>query len=58
MTRMPFAHGRLLVDMGPGAGSHGGDGGRPGHAGRRHAVRPTALTGQYLTGHRQIDVPK
>mgnify|MGYP003147898801 FL=1 len=46
-----------LVDMGPGAGIHGG-----------HVVaadvpdkvmaNPDSLTGQYLTGYRQIDIPK
>ncbi|MEQ8709011.1 MAG: excinuclease ABC subunit UvrA [Rhodospirillales bacterium] len=47
----------FLVDMGPGAGIHGG-----------HVVaadvpdkviaNPDSLTGQYLAGYRQIDVPK
>ena len=46
-----------LVDMGPGAGVHGG------HVVARGApeevmASPDSLTGQYLTGTRQIPVPK
>ncbi|MBI3451727.1 MAG: excinuclease ABC subunit UvrA [Rhodospirillales bacterium] len=46
-----------LVDMGPGAGVHGGKvvaAGTPDEV-MRH---PDSLTAQYLTGFRQIDVPK
>ena len=45
-----------IVDMGPGAGIHGGE---VVAAGRPDAVlaNPASLTGQYLTGLRQIPVP-
>ncbi|GAB5469756.1 MAG: excinuclease ABC subunit UvrA [Rhodospirillales bacterium] len=45
-----------LVDMGPGAGVHGGE--VVAH-GLPEAVmaNPTSLTGQYLTGQRQIPIP-
>jgi excinuclease ABC subunit A len=45
-----------VVDMGPGAGRHGGvvvASGPPDHI-RSHA---SSLTGQYLSGQRQVDVP-
>jgi excinuclease ABC subunit A len=46
-----------VVDMGPGAGEHGGQivaQGTPEEI--RHA--PHSLTGQYLAGHRQIPIPE
>ena len=46
-----------VVDLGPGAGEHGGDivaEGTP----REIARRPTSLTGQYLNGKRAIPVPE
>lgn len=46
-----------LVDMGPGAGAHGGHvvaQGTPEDV----MANPASLTGQYLTGMRQIEVPK
>jgi excinuclease ABC subunit A len=46
-----------IVDMGPGAGRHGGEviaAGKPDEVLRN----PKSLTGQYLTGFRRIDVPK
>ncbi|HYB09478.1 MAG TPA: excinuclease ABC subunit UvrA [Alphaproteobacteria bacterium] len=46
-----------IVDMGPGAGRHGGDviaAGKPDEVLRN----PKSLTGQYLTGFRRIEVPK
>ncbi len=46
-----------VVDMGPGAGEHGGKvvaQGAPGEV----MANPESLTGQYLTGMRQIEVPK
>jgi excinuclease ABC subunit A len=45
-----------LVDLGPGAGEHGGHviaAGPPGKV----AKDPASLTGQYLSGKRQIEVP-
>ncbi|HEY8190548.1 MAG TPA: excinuclease ABC subunit UvrA, partial [Micavibrio sp.] len=45
-----------LIDMGPGAGTHGGDivaSGRP----EQVMKNPASLTGQYLNGHRSIAVP-
>ena len=45
-----------LVDMGPGAGAHGGQiiaQGRPGEV----MAHPDSLTGQYLSGAREIPVP-
>jgi excinuclease ABC subunit A len=45
-----------LVDLGPGAGEHGGyvvAEGKPGDV----AADPASLTGQYLAGQRLIDVP-
>ncbi|MEM7224079.1 MAG: excinuclease ABC subunit UvrA [Pseudomonadota bacterium] len=46
-----------LIDMGPGAGRHGGE---VVAAGQPAAVlrTPASLTGQYLTGMRQIEVPR
>jgi len=46
-----------LVDMGPGAGVHGG---RVVAAGppERVIANPASLTGQYLTGMKQVPVPK
>ncbi|HEX6979402.1 MAG TPA: excinuclease ABC subunit UvrA [Alphaproteobacteria bacterium] len=46
-----------LIDMGPGAGIHGG---KVVAAGTPEAVQrnPASLTGQYLTGFKQIPVPK
>lgn len=46
-----------LIDIGPGAGIHGGNviaSGTP----KQVMASPKSLTGQYLTGMRQIDVPK
>ena len=46
-----------VVDMGPGAGVHGGmvvAAGTP----EEIMASPESLTGQYLVGHRQIQVPK
>jgi len=46
-----------LIDMGPGAGSRGGQimsQGRP----EEVASDPTSLTGQYLSGQKQIEVPR
>ena len=45
-----------LVDMGPGAGEHGGHVVAEGTA-EEIARVPESLTGQYLAGTRQIDVP-
>jgi len=45
-----------VVDMGPGAGRHGGRvvaEGRPAEI----AANPASLTGQYLSGKRRIDIP-
>jgi excinuclease ABC subunit A len=45
-----------IVDLGPGAGEHGGHviaAGTPDEI----AAEPASLTGQYLSGKRQIDVP-
>jgi excinuclease ABC subunit A len=45
-----------LVDLGPGAGEHGGHviaAGTP----KEVAKNPSSLTGQYLSGKRQIEVP-
>ena len=45
-----------LVDLGPGAGEHGGHviaAGTPAEV----AKDPASLTGQYLSGKRQIEVP-
>src|SRR5690606_7698739 len=45
-----------VVDMGPGAGEHGGRvvaQGRPDEV----AANPESLTGQYLSGKRRIEVP-
>ena len=41
-----------VVDMGPGAGEHGGQRGRAGHAAARSRRTPESLTGQYLSGTR------
>ena len=44
-----------LVDMGPGAGIHGGQvvaSGTP-----EQVMKAPSLTGQYLTGFRQIEIP-
>ncbi len=46
-----------LVDMGPGAGEHGGHVVAQGTAAEVEAV-PESLTGQFLAGTRVIDVPK
>jgi len=46
-----------VVDMGPGAGEHGGHivaSGTP----EEVCAHPDSLTGQYLSGRRQIEVPK
>jgi excinuclease ABC subunit A len=46
-----------LVDLGPGAGEHGGHviaAGTP----KEVAKNPSSLTGQYLSGKRQIEVPE
>ena len=45
-----------LVDMGPGAGVHGGRGHCAGQL--EHVLDdPNSLTGQYLSGRRQIEIP-
>jgi excinuclease ABC subunit A len=46
-----------LVDMGPGAGTHGGEVVAAG-APERVFQAPNSVTGQYLTGLRQIAVPR
>ena len=46
-----------LVDLGPGAGEHGGhviSEGTP----KQVEADPASLTGQYLAGQRQIEVPE
>jgi len=45
-----------VVDMGPGAGTHGGEVVVAGPLGRVEA-HPSSLTGQYLTGARRIEIP-
>jgi excinuclease ABC subunit A len=45
-----------VVDMGPGAGVHGGRSGGAGNAGDIMA-HPESLTGAYLSGQRKIAVP-
>ncbi len=47
-----------LIDMGPGAGEHGGHVVAEGTAERGHARRPESLTGQFLAGTRRIEVPR
>ena len=51
-----IAHADWVVDIGPGAGEHGGE---VVHSGPVAALRdhPTSLTGQYLSGRRAIPVP-
>jgi excinuclease ABC subunit A len=49
-------HADYIIDMGPGAGVHGGQvvaRGKPEDV----MAAPASLTGQYLTGLRQIDIP-
>ena len=46
-----------IVDIGPGAGVHGGAGGGRRHAGGGHGRSQTRLTGQYLSGKKRIPVP-
>lgn len=46
-----------IVDIGPGAGSHGGEVVAAGTAEEIMQV-PKSVTGQYLSGHRKIPVPK
>jgi excinuclease ABC subunit A len=46
-----------VLDIGPGAGVHGGRDCGAGHPGRDHGG-PASLTGQYLSGAREIAVPK
>ena len=45
-----------LIDMGPGAGIHGGEVVAQGRL-QDIIAEPTSLTGQYLSGQRRIDVP-
>ncbi|MDO4670932.1 MAG: excinuclease ABC subunit UvrA [Aerococcus sp.] len=45
-----------LIDMGPGAGDHGGEVEAVGTP-EEVAQNPASLTGQYLSGRRKIDVP-
>src|SRR3712207_379407 len=45
-----------LIDMGPGAGEHGGQVVAQGSAAEVEAV-PESLTGQFLSGRRRIEVP-
>ncbi|HVM79586.1 MAG TPA: excinuclease ABC subunit UvrA [Stellaceae bacterium] len=50
-------HADYLVDMGPGAGVHGGHivaAGKPAEV----MANPESITGQYLTGRRRIEVPE
>ena len=50
-------HADYLVDMGPGAGVHGGHivaAGKPAEV----MANPDSITGQYLTGRRRIEVPE
>jgi len=50
-------HADYLVDMGPGAGVHGGHivaAGKPAEV----MAHPESITGQYLTGRRRIEVPE
>ena len=46
-----------LVDLGPGAGEHGGRIVAQGTAAEVEAV-PESLTGQFLSGKRSIEVPE
>ena len=46
-----------VVDIGPGAGVHGGRGRGTGHAPGDHR-QPASLTGQYLSGKRSIPLPR
>ena len=46
-----------LVDMGPGAGEHGGRVVAAGIRGARSSGWRTSVTGQFLSGARQIAVP-
>ena len=46
-----------IVDIGPGAGEHGGEVVAVGNAGEIMA-NPASITGQYLSGKRKIQVPK
>ncbi|CAN0087732.1 unnamed protein product, partial [Chrysoparadoxa australica] len=46
----------FVLDMGPGAGDHGGHVVASGTA-EQIAAEPQSLTGQYLAGTRQIDIP-
>jgi excinuclease ABC subunit A len=45
-----------IIDMGPGAGEHGGEVVACGTAAEIMAV-PESITGQYLSGHRRIEIP-
>ncbi len=48
-----------VIDLGPGAGEHGGERHLPGHAGGAARRRATAsLTGAYLRGDRAIQTPR
>ena len=47
-----------VIDLGPGAGRLGGATGGAGNARRRSSRIPDSLTGQYLSGARQIAMPK
>ena len=46
-----------IVDIGPGAGEHGGEVVAVGNA-EEIMANPTSITGQYLSGKRKIPVPK
>ena len=46
-----------VLDIGPGAGIHGGEIVAAGHA-RRHHGNPNSLTGQYLTGELAVPIPE
>jgi excinuclease ABC subunit A len=46
----------LVVDLGPGAGAHGGEVVARGSA-AEIAAEPASLTGQYLSGARRIEIP-
>ena len=47
-----------VIDMGPAAGVHGGEIVAEGTPGRHHGRAASSLTGQYLTGAREIAVPE